>query len=233
MKSFKEIIESLEPIAYHRILNPVLWEDEHLKPEIRQALLKIAGHFGEFVNDPKMKLFDITISGSNAAYNYAPGSDLDLHLVVDMDEDNIEEKELYDAKKNQYNSMYNIKVRGIDVELYIQNSKQAHYSSGIYSILHDKWEIKPKYEHIQISYQEVEKKADNYEGKIKCALESDEYDVAKAVMDDIRKLRQIGLERGGEFSVENLAFKILRNRGEIDALRQHIWNLQSKALSFD
>lgn len=233
MKTFKEIIESIAPIPYHKVLNPVLWDNECLRPEVRQALLKIAEHFGQFVNDPKMKLVDVTISGSNAAFNYAPGSDLDLHLVVDIPDDDVELKELYDAKKNQYNSMYNIKVRGIDVELYIQKSGQAHYSAGIYSLLHDEWEVKPKYEHIQISYQGVENKAENYDGKIQYALQSGDVEVAQGVMDDIRKLRQIGLEHGGEFSVENLAFKLLRSRGEIDALRNHIWNLQSRALSFE
>lgn len=234
MKSFKEIIaEAIDSIPYHSEMNPKLWDNEHLIPEIREALLKIALHFGSYINDPWMRLHDVTISGSNAAYNYAPNSDLDLHLVVDMREEDLEEAELYDAKKNQYNSMYNIKVRGIDVELYVQNSKQAHYSSGIYSILHDKWLVKPHQEHITVSYQEVENKANNYDGKIQVALQSDDLAVAKGVMDDIRKLRTAGLATGGEFSVENLAFKLLRTQGEIDALRTHILRLQSTELSFE
>ena len=50
-------------------------------------------------------------------------------------------------------------------------------------------------------------------------------------MASIRKLRQSGLEQGGEYSVENLAFKLLRARGQIDKLRKYIDKLESAKLS--
>jgi hypothetical protein len=50
-------------------------------------------------------------------------------------------------------------------------------------------------------------------------------------MAEIRRLRQAGLEIGGEYSVENLAFKLLRARGKLDKFRRHINKLQSASLS--
>ena len=50
-------------------------------------------------------------------------------------------------------------------------------------------------------------------------------------MEDIYRLRKAGLEAGGEGSVENLAFKLLRARGTIDKLRKFIDKLQSSELS--
>jgi hypothetical protein len=50
-------------------------------------------------------------------------------------------------------------------------------------------------------------------------------------MDNIKRLRKSGLDDMGEFSVENLAFKLLRAHGKIDKLRNHINKLQSSALS--
>ena len=50
-------------------------------------------------------------------------------------------------------------------------------------------------------------------------------------MADIRRLRQAGLEEAGEYSVENLAFKLLRARGKIDKFRRYINKLQSAELS--
>src|SRR5258706_8656305 len=41
---------------------------------------------------------------------------------------------------------------------------------------------------------------------------------AKAVKDRIKKMRQAGLYKEGEYSPENLAFKILRNSGYLDKL---------------
>ena len=222
---------SAEPIPYHDELNPILWENDKLKTKIRYQLLFIARHFAQFLNVPKLNLKDITISGSNAAYGYSDNSDLDLHLIADIPEDRPELIELYDAKKNQYNSKYDITIKTIPVELYVQDSKQPHASAGIYSVLNDTWLSKPKHELPKVSDQEVKSKARNYAGQVNQALRSDDLALAKNTMDDIRRLRKAGLDQGGEFSVENLAFKLLRARGQIDKLRRHIDRLQSAHLS--
>lgn len=222
---------SAEPIPYHDELNPILWQGNELKTEIRYKLLLIAKHFASFLNVPNLNLRDITISGSNAAYGYSDSSDLDLHLIVDIPENRIELVELYDAKKNQYNSKYDINLKGIPVELYVQDVKQPHASAGIYSILNDQWISEPKYGPPKVSEQEVKSKARNYSGKINQALRADDLKLAQDTMSDLRRLRKAGLEQGGEFSIENLAFKLLRARGQIDKLRRHIDRLQSAELS--
>jgi hypothetical protein len=53
------------------------------------------------------------------------------------------------------------------------------------------------------------------------------------VQTSIKKLRQTGLDREGEFSVENPAFKVLRANGWIDRLREHKYNVQSEILSVE
>ena len=224
-------LNELSAVYYHDELNPLLWENGHLKTEIRYKLLAIAHHFAKFLNVPKLNLRDITISGSNAAYGYSEQSDIDLHLVVDMPADKPELEELYTAKKNQFNFTYNIKVKDIDVELYVQDVQQPHHSAGIYSILHDKWLSKPKHQPPNIDDKEVKSKARNYSAKINAAMRSNELNKAKDTMADIRRLRQAGLEKGGEYSVENLAFKLLRARGKIDKFVRFINKLQSAELS--
>lgn len=222
---------SASPIPYQDELNPTLWEHQQLKTEIRYKLLFIAKHFAQFLNVPNLNLRDITVSGSNASYGYSDSSDLDLHLIVDIPEDRPELIELYDAKKNQYNSKYDIKIKTIPVELYVQDSKQLHTSAGIYSVLNDHWLSKPKHSAPRVSEQEVKSKARNYAGHINQALRSKDLHLSKQTMEDIRRLRKAGLESGGEFSVENLAFKLLRSRGQIEKLRRHIDKLQSAELS--
>ena len=48
------------------------------------------------------------------------------------------------------------------------------------------------------------------------------YDVvvekADKIKDKIKKMRQAGLDKAGEFSVENLVFKVLRRNGMLDRL---------------
>jgi hypothetical protein len=224
---FQEL--SIAPITHHNQLNPKLWEGDRLIPEIRHKLLIIAKHFAEYLNVENLNLKDITISGSNASYGYSDSSDLDLHLIAVVD--NPEKAELYDAKKNVYNSRYDITIKDIDVELYVQDSKQTHHSSGIYSILKNEWISEPKPGAPKATAKEVKSKARNYSAKINQALKANDLEKAKATMASIRKLRQAGLEQGGEHSVENLAFKLLRARGQIDKLRKYIDKLESASLS--
>jgi hypothetical protein len=222
---------SVQSIPYQETLNTLLWKNNQLKTEIRYQLLLIARNFTEFLKVKSIHLKDITISGSNASYGYSEFSDIDLHLVVDIPSDKPELVELYDAKKNQYNFTYNIKIKNIDVELYVQDSKQHHESAGIYSIINDNWIKEPTHQTPRVSEQEVNDKARNYVGQINQALKSSKLKLANDTMDNIKRLRKSGLDDVGEFSVENLAFKVLRAHGKIDKLRNHINKLQSSALS--
>ena len=221
-----------DAVIFHDTLNPRLWKNNQLKPIIRFKLLQIAKHFIDFIDIPKLNLKDITISGSNAAYTYTKHSDLDLHLIVTVSqEQSIYLKSLFDAKKNQYNFNHDIKVKGIDVEVYVQDSEQVHHSAGIYSVLDDRWISEPKSERANINDDDVQDKVNNYTNKIQQALQSKDIDQAQAIKDEIARIRKAGLDRAGEFSVENLAFKVLRARGLIDKLRQHIYNLEDEELS--
>jgi hypothetical protein len=226
-----EFEESIKPVVYHDTLNPKLWDNNQLITEVRYKLMAIAMHFAKFLNVPELNLRDVTISGSNAAYGYADSSDLDLHLVVNMPADHPELAELYSAKKNEYNYTHDITIKGIDVELYVQDVQQPHRSAGIYSLLKDTWVSKPKHQPPTIKDQDVTKKARNYSARINAAMRSNDLNKCKETMAEIRKLRQSGLEQGGEYSVENLAFKLLRARGKIDKFRRFMNKLQSAELS--
>lgn len=223
-----------DAVIFHDTLNPKLWKNNQLKPLIRFKLLQIAKHFVDFIKIPNINLKDITISGSNAAFTYTKHSDIDLHLIVDIPSDLADYlTPLYDAKKNQYNFNHDVKIKGIDVEVYVQNSEQPHHSAGIYSVLDNTWISKPQLERVNINDDDVQDKVNNYMGKITAALQDDNIGLARDVSDEIAKIRKSGLASGGEFSIENLAFKVLRAKGYINKLKQHINNLEDKALSLE
>lgn len=231
LREFKEGIVDAA-VQFHNELNPNLWENGNLNSVIRYKLLLIAQHFINFIDIPKINLADVTISGSNAAYTYTEHSDLDLHIIVDVPKaSEFHLKPLFDAKKNQYNYNHDIKIKGIDVELYVQPSTETHVSAGIYSVLDDRWIKEPKPVRVNINDEDVALKVRNYLNKIKQALRSTDLDEVQSVKDELGKLRKSGLQSEGEFSVENLAFKVLRSRGFIDKLRQHVYDLEDKALS--
>lgn len=218
-------------VVFHDELNPKLFADQRLKPEIRQGLLKIAEHFQQFIG-VKLDIVDITISGSNAAFSYTEYSDIDLHLVVQVPNDP-EYKELLDAKKNVYNTKHDIKVKGIDVELYAQDVEQEHHSLGIYSILKNAWVSRPEKVSVKVDSGDVKDKYKNYKERIDVVLGDSELDVAKAAWDDLKRMRKAGLEKNGEFSTENIVYKMLRNQGWVERLQDHINNLQDQQLSIE
>lgn len=218
-------------IIFHKSLNPKLWDDNRMKPIVRFKLLKIAKHFIDFIGIDNIKLKDITISGSNAAYTYTKNSDIDLHLVIDIDSDEL--VELYDAKKNQYNFKHDIQIKGIDVELYVQDTKEVHHSAGIYSVLDNKWISTPSAQKVHIKDDDVRKKVYNYMFRINQALLSTDIETVKRIRKRLSSLRKTGLERAGEFSVENIAYKVLRNMGHIEKLFDHIYDLEDQQLSLE
>jgi hypothetical protein len=221
-------------VNFHDELNPRLWKNDRLQPEVRAALMRIAEHFKDFLGIDIYDLLDITISGSNAAYTYTSHSDIDLHLVVMIPEAHEPElKELFQAKKYQYNDQHDIRVRGFDVELYVQDAEDAHHSMGIYSVLNDRWIKKPKKQRAQVDDIEVQEKYRSIKHRIDRAIVSDDFSSVQAVWNSVKNMRKSGLETGGEFSPENLAFKILRADGTLDKLKRHLGNLEDAELSID
>jgi len=215
-------------------LNPDVWDNyddvskSKLKEKIRTALLEISD---EFVNFLKVDVFidDIILTGSLSNYNWSKFSDFDVHLVVDMSQYDEEElelyKELFDIKKVLFNQKHDIKILNYDVELYVQDAKEPHHSSGVYSILFDKWLTEPKKMKKDLNLSIVKEKAKNFEILIDDLIETiDDYTlddakkVIKKIKDKIKNYRKTGLDKGGELSYENLVFKYLRRSGYIDKL---------------
>jgi hypothetical protein len=202
-----------DAVKFHRRLNPALWgTDEHLLPEVREKLLAVADDFREFLGVDDLKLVDITLSGSNAAYSYTANSDIDLHLVVEMPDDPVYQ-ELFDAKKYQYNDTHNIRIGGADVELYVQPADQAHHSQGIYSVKNSDWLQVPQRRRAKIDDNCVQSKTADLDARIHAAIKTKNLEVIDSLWRKIKTMRQTGLEKNGEFGCENIAFKLLRNQG--------------------
>jgi len=143
-------------------LNPKIWtSDSKMKPEIRESLVEIAYQFIEFIG---IEVFveEIVMTGSLSNYNWSEYSDVDLHLIINYEQFSEEQvdlyKELFNLKKIIFNTNHNIKVKNYDVELYAQDSKEPHFSTGEYSVLYDEWLRKPKKESVDIDEEKIKHK---------------------------------------------------------------------------
>jgi hypothetical protein len=121
------------------------------------------------------------------------------------------------AKKTIWNNKHKITIYNIPVEVYVENLGDIHVASGLYSILKNKWIVVPKKKELQIDLDDIRSKAEGYLGSmpvLQKMMKDGYYDevieLVEKIQEKLKRMRSSGLERGGELSVENLAFKALR-----------------------
>jgi peptidoglycan hydrolase-like protein with peptidoglycan-binding domain len=224
-----------DAVSFHKELNPKLWEDEKLDPEVRDQLLLIAEDFVEYLGISNLKVRDVTISGSNAAYSYTPHSDLDLHVLVDFNElpNNEVYQELFTAKKTLYNDAHDITVREVPVELYVQDTNNPVQSLGEYSIVHDKWIRIPKKRRANFDEVATKAKYEKLGDLIELAIKSKDPKRVNDTIALVKRYRKSGLDKAGEFGPENLAYKAVRKQGLVQALHDLKAELHTEKLSID
>jgi len=239
--------ELINSVKIQNSLNPKVWDTNGktytMKSEIRNGLLKIAYEYLDFL-DVNIIVTDIILTGSLANYNWSKYSDFDLHIVANFNQYPENQKELYEKlfslKKMIFNDKHDITIKGYDVELYVQNESETHFSSGVYSILFDEWMNEPKKEDFEIDKTAIKTKTKQWMGIIDNLIDTikdDDVDVAKEMVkkykEKLKKYRTCGLEKDGEYSIENLVFKMLRRNGYIKKLHDQGSKIIDKKLSMN
>jgi hypothetical protein len=234
INKYYEFVQSdFEPISSFHMkdeLNKKIWDGFELDDEIRRNLLRIGNDFYS-ESDLSADVVDVVLCGSLCNYNWSERySDYDLHIIINIKEidDNFEIAEkICDLSKKIWNSKHNIKIAGYEVEVAIQDKDDLKDSikeermGGVYSLMKDKWIKKPerkdfipdeklirsKAETIMVQIDDLENNLDTYD--------YDKFsDKLNSVWKKIKDFRKSGLDsEGGEFSIGNLVFKLLRRNG--------------------
>lgn len=224
-------------------LSSKFWTNNTLDPAISQKLIQIATKFFDDLGLEGVELEDITFTGSLANYNWTKYSDIDLHLLVDfskIDADPDLVREFFNAKTSLWNKMHDILVIKHEIEIYVQDINEQHYSTGVFSIKDDQWLAEPIRVEPKVNTDMVKRKIKSFIDMIERV--EDEYDdknfrqahkMAVSLAKKIKKFRQSGLEDLGEYSNENLAFKYLRNKGHIKTLYDTRNKSYDKMMSLD
>jgi hypothetical protein len=237
MRLTQYLIETAKlTLQYHNQLNPKLWKKFALRPEVSKKLSMIAQTWAGFAKIPPKAIKDVIVVGGNANYNYTDYSDIDLHVVVDTKK--IPEcKGLLDeylrGKKQLWGLIHDITIYGHDVELYAQDHTVPYTKGqGVYSVQRDKWIVKPKQQQVDLKDPALQQKVDQYIEKIETLIDSN---AEESVFEDMKKkfteMRKSGLKQGGEFSLENMVFKELRNLGYIEKVDTYLRSRQDQRLS--
>lgn len=246
MSNLSKVIDSFN---IQDSLNAKVWDNENdpqnatLKKDIQSRLLEIAYEFVDFIG-LDFFISDVILTGSLSNYNWSQYSDFDLHVLVDMSQ--FEEsqldlyKELFNLKKTLFNDTHDITIKNYEVELYIQDADEEHTSTGVYSVLYEQWDVIPEKQNFRLDKDKLKEKAEQWMRIIDGLLENvqdEELDDAKELIkkyrDKLKKYRKCGLEGKGEFSYENLVFKILRRNGYIGKLLDAKNKIMDKKLSIE
>lgn len=233
LNKYLEFLSSdLEPVKSFRLkddLNPKLWNDFEINEEVKEDLLKIASDFYSST-DLNADVKDVVLTGSLANYNWSEKySDYDLHILInfnDVDENVELVKKFVDSAKNIWNKDHDIRIKGYEVEVYIQDISEPHKSTGIFSLLKDKWIVRPQKVDIEPDEDMIKEKAKSIMmaiDDIEAEIDEDKYEAfiekIDKVWNKVKEYRKSGLEsEGGEFSTGNFVFKLLRRNGYISKI---------------
>jgi predicted transcriptional regulator len=148
-------------------------------------------------------------------------------------------EEYFKSKKELWNEEHkDLKIFGFPIEVYVQDIKQEHISSGIYSLEKNEWLTEPEREKLsktKVNKMKIKKIVskyteiiDNLEEEYK-TQNNDKYKIericlkADKLFDKIKKLRTSNLsDKKSEMSEGNIIFKCLRRLDYIEKLNNII-----------
>jgi hypothetical protein len=234
-KRILEFIQAdFEPIGSFYIqddLNRNIWDDnDKLKSKIRKDLIEIANDYIDFL-DMDIDVKDLQFTGSLANYNWSNFSDYDLHIILDKSkissDSELVEKYLDNSEK-LWKYQHDINIKGYPVEIFCQDVHDQNISTGIYSLTNDKWIVKPTKKNFKPDETLIKKKASRFMNAIDELKEEFEDGTSykevkpmfRSLWKKIKDFRKSGLKNSGEFSIENLVFKLLRRNGYIQRFQE-------------
>ena len=225
-----------EAFEVHDTLNPKIWNTSTMSmlPEVRAKLIDIVSAFEDYIDVP-ITIVDAQVCGSNASYNYTNDSDLDLHIIANFEVQDAPEgllQQLYNSKKAAFNRETDIKIHGIDVELYVQDIRSQVNSNGIYSICDNNWVKEPKPIR-SIKNHDTSKEFSKWENHIKKVLSEKNYDDIVDAINMLYLMRTNALAAEGEFSKGNQLFKEIRSAGYLKQLKDAMLQTLSNSLSLE
>jgi len=228
---------SAETFHYHKTLNPKIWDGMVLKAEVRTALLKIATTWMESWGF-NIEVKDIVLTGSNANYNWTKFSDLDLHIIVDMDKVANVSKDFVSsylkARKQLWNQKHTVTVKGLPVEVYAQDNDELLVAAGVFSLTNNTWVQQPmKTIPPSIDHPAITKKAEDFTHQVDEAITHGDTNELLDILKRLAAFRKAGLAEKGEYSTENLTFKVLRNDGTIGRIQSALEQSINKSLTLE
>jgi len=237
MRSFQEWLYEETTLQYHDTLNPALWDADVLKPEVRTACLTFIEMWRSGTKIPAELVEDVILTGGNANYNWAPTSDIDVHLLIDrskLSSDPTLIDDYLQAIKSLWQDTHNPTIYGYSLEPYAEDSATIFpKDQGVYSLTKNEWLQHPVFGHHDFANNILlQKKVKYYTDRIEDLIKSDaDLEAFDTIKEKIKNMRAIGIQKFGEFAWDNMVFKELRNAGVLDKMSKYIRDKKDSEIS--
>ena len=235
---------SLSSFKTKEELHDRFWINEKLNSRVREKLLDIADDFIDELAIPNFKPKDIVFTGSLANYNWSRYSDIDVHIVVSF-KDIYKKVDLIDdyfkSKKEIWNQTHEkLKIYGYPVEISVENADEPGVSSGVYSLIKNKWVTEPSNfddaklneKYIKEFSAEIMNEIDEIEKRIEKETSNSRLEElgerTMKIFKRLKNMRKEGLARSGEMSSGNIIYKLLRRMDYLDKIWDIINNTYNK-----
>jgi hypothetical protein len=212
-------------------LSPKIFNNQkNVKAIIRKKLIDLAYMYLRTNNLKDIKVLDIRMVGSLCNYNYNASSDLDLHITVDYSKISNNKDFVFEFCKTlrkNWSQNNKIKIYGFPVEIFIEDKNVPMNDKGIYSLLKNKWLHEPtKISREKINLDDIKSLYIKYKRTIRDLLKTDDINEYNKFSDDLAAFRKKGLSsEKGEYSDENIVFKLLRKYKKLDLVTNRKNNL--------
>lgn len=226
MNRFSDLFDESVGLRRNDSLNPVLWDGDRLRPDVRVKLLNFGEAWRAFAGIPAGAVSDIVMVGGNAGLYYNDESDVDVHLIVDKSAlpfGTVTEEYLRD-KKALWTARYDVRIRGYQVEPYAQGLGEPFAAGqGVYSLERDAWLQRPTDSRYDPEKdRDLERRVAHWQRAIDSALSGDAGTEAMDVMrDKLSSMRGRSISRHGELGRDNLVFKALRLSGYLSRMSDY------------
>lgn len=207
-------------------LDPRLWADGKLRPEVRSRTLEIARDVLAGINIPELTIKDIEVRGSTVSYEYDENSDFSVRIFLDTSKYEGDASKLGGLLKlytDYLEAMYEgrILLHGVPVELqfYTERTSRLAPEKGIghYSIVADAWLEQPVKQESQFDQAQMTADAARFIAHYNSLVT--DYFAGKKDFDcgrfssftkELRGYRHAGIEKDGIRSTANLTYRLLR-----------------------
>ena len=216
----------VEISTFPTVLDPRLWQDDTLRPEVRQRVLDVTGQLFADLKLKDVRIKSVEVRGSNVSYEYDNAADFGVRVFLDTSayKGNIDDLA---ARVKTYNAFIEVKHEGqillygipLEVNFYVIRTSRLDPVKGVghYSITGDRWMEPPAVQDSKFDRDQMLSDIEGFTGTYNALVRA--YFAGKRGFDcgqwqDFSKTlgdyRNAGIDKSGTRSTENLVYRLMR-----------------------